>query len=131
MDIPKAVIRRTQGGCGVAKEVRTDVLGGDVGEMSSRNGDFGGPYRDVPEIGGGQLKLAVTGDDLGLNKLTFGAPPRSSHPHHTASEAKEKGKVDVKQAREGWRSRWKRVLSVPAFKSPLRRITSPVVTRWS
>ena len=129
VDLPKAVIRRTQGGCGAAKEVRRDVLSRSAGETSSRNGDLGGPYRDAPEIGGGQLKHAVAGDNLGLNNFTFGAPPRSSHPHRTVSEAKEKGKLDVKQAKEGWRSRWKRVLSVPAFKSPLTKILSPVVTR--
>jgi len=37
--------------------------------------------------------------------------------------------LNVKQPKEGWRAQWKRVLSVPAFKSLLTEILSPVVTR--
>ena len=92
VDIPKAVIRVTQGGCGAAEEVRRDVLSRNAGETSSQNCDFGGPYRDAPEIWGRQLKHAVARDDLGLNNFTFGAPPRSSHPHHTGLRSKRDGK---------------------------------------
>ena len=132
VDLPKAVIRRTQGGCGAAKEVMRDVLSRSAGETSRRNGGgdgVGGSYRDTPEMEGGQLKFAAAGEiyqDRGLDSFSIGTVPR---PHHTSSKAKEKEKFDVKQAKEGWRSRWKRVLSVPAFKSPLTKILSPVVTR--
>ena len=60
VDIPKVVIRRTQGGCGVAKEVMRDVLSKSPGEVSTRNGGgdgAGGRYRDMPEMEGGQQKL--------------------------------------------------------------------------
>jgi len=36
-------------------------------------------------------------------------------------------KLDTGQVREGWRARWKRVLGVPGFESPLMKIPSPVV----
>ena len=128
VDIPKAVIRRTQGGCGAAKEVMRDVLSRSAGEVSTRNGGgdgVGGPYRDMPEMEGSQQKLAFA-----RNSNTIDTTPRSSsQPHHTVSKVKEKGKLDVKQPKGGWRTRWKRVLSVPAFKSPLTKILSPVVTR--
>ena len=87
VDIPKAVIRRTQGGCTAAKEVMNNTLSRSVAT--------------IPR-------------------------PLSLHP---VSDAKEKGKLDVKRAKDGWRVRWRRVLSVPAFKSPLTKILSPVVTR--
>ena len=47
VDIPKAVVRRTQGGCGAAREVMRDVLRRSAGEASRRNGGgdgVGGPY---------------------------------------------------------------------------------------
>ena len=128
VDIPKGLIRRTQGGCEAAKEVRSDVLSRSVAEASRRNG---GAYRDVPEDT--QQKLAIPGEvyqDRGLNNLvTSTAPQPPLRAHHTVSKAKDKGKVDVKRTREGWRNRWKRVLSVPAFRSPVTKILSPVVAR--
>ena len=129
VNIPKAVIRRTQGGCGAAKEVMRDVLSRSAGEASRRNGGgdgVGGPYRDVPE----RQQTFAFAEGQGRNSLTINPSPRSlSQPHHTAPKGKEKGKLEVKQPKEGWRSRWKGVLSVPAFKSPLTKILSPVVTR--
>ena len=129
VDIPKAVIRRTQGGCGAAKEVMRDVMSRSAREASRRNGGgdgVGGPYRDVSETGGGQQRPTFAGEvHQTRNTLPIGTTPRSSsHP-----QVKEKGKLDVKRPKEGWRTRWKRVLSVPAFKSPLTKILSPVVTR--
>jgi hypothetical protein len=57
------------------------------------------------------------------------APLQPPQAHHATSKAKEKERLDVKREQKGWRTRWNRVLSVPAFRSPLVRILSPVVTR--
>ena len=126
VDVPKAVIRRTQGGCGAAKDVMRDVLRRGAGEASRRNG-ISGPYRDAPEMEGRQRELTVAEADQGRGSLTTGGT--APRPHRTASKSNEKGKLDVGQVKEGWRAQWKRVLSVPAFKSPLTKILSPVVTR--
>jgi len=126
VQIPKAFVRRTQGKCGAAKGVMEDVLSRSADEASRRNGGGDGEgraYRDVPEMGSGQQGLTVAGEV----HQDRGGPP--SNPGHTVSKAKEKERPDVKQAKEGWRARRDRVLSVPAFKSPLTKILSPLVTR--
>ena len=137
VEIPKTFVRRTQGKCGAAKQVMKDSLSRSADEASRRigggNGD-GGAYRDMPEMEGGQQDPAVAGevyqDRGGSNSLTISTIPRRPlHSDRTVSEAKEKGKLDVKQPKGGWRAQWNRVLSVPAFKSPLTKILSPVVTR--
>ena len=136
VEVPKVFIRRTQGKCGAAKQVIRDVMSRSAVEMSRRNGGGdgeGGPYRDISETGDGRQRSLSAGElsqDRASNGLTINTVPRSqSNSHQTASKAKEKGKLDVKQTKEGWRARWKRVLSVPAFRSPLTKILSPVVTR--
>ena len=121
VEVPKVFIRRIQVKCGAAKEVMKDVLSRSAGEASRRNGGGngnGGPYRDVSETGGD-----------GRQRTTSTAPLPPSNLDHTVSKAKGKEKLQVEQVKEGWRARWKRVLSVPAFKSPLTKILSPVVTR--
>ena len=87
------------------RKVTNDGLGRRAGEASRWNGGgdgIGGSYRSAPEMDGVQLKLAVA--------------------RHTASGAKEQGKVNVKQDEDGWITRWKSVLSIPAFKSRLTKI---------
>jgi len=118
------------------KEVMRDVLSKSADEPSRWNGGgdgVGGPYRDTPEMDVGLLKFSVAGEmhqDRGLDNFSVCTAPRLlPNPRRAASKTKEKEKVDVKQAKGGWRSRWKRVLSVPAFKSPLMELLSPVVTR--
>ena len=117
VDIPKAVISRTQGGCGVAREVMRDVLRRSAGEASRRDGGgdgLGGPYQDMLKS---QQNLAFAGEvcrDQRRNTLTMSATLQSSsQPHYTTSKVRAKGKLEVKQ---GWRSRLKRALSVPAFR---------------
>jgi len=137
VEVPKVFIRRTQGKCGAAKQVVRDVLSRSAGETSRRNGGEngeGGPYRDMPETEDGRQLSPSTGEELyqdrASNGLTITTVPRSPlNPHHTIPRASEKEMLDVKQVKEGWRVRWKRVLSVPAFRSPLTKILSPVVTR--
>ena len=101
VELPKLFIRKTQGKCGSATQVMKDVLSRSVRGASRRNG---GEYRDDPEIGDGKQGLSIAEvviQDPGLN-----------------------GRV-----KENWRIRWKRALTVPAFRSPLTKILSPVVTR--
>ena len=128
VEVPKMFIRRTQGKCGAAKQVVRDVLSRSAGEMSRRNGGGDGEwgaYRDMPKTSVGEPH-----QDRASNGLTITTVPRSPlNPHHTIPRTSEKEKLDVKQVKEGWRVRWKRVLSVPAFRSPLTKILSPVVTR--
>ena len=114
VDVPRAFIRRTQGKCGAAKQVIKDVLTRSAREASRRNGGDWGAYRDTPEMANGAQTLSVVGE---------------AHRGSTLSTAKEKGKLDAKQVKRDWRVRWKQVMSVPAFKSPLTKILSPVVTR--
>ena len=114
-----------------------DVLSRSADEASRRNGGGngeGGAYRDAPGTENGQQGLAVAGDvyqDRGRpNSLTISTTLRPpSNSDHTASKSKAKGRLDVKQAKGGWRAWWNRVLSVPAFESPLTKILSPLVTR--
>ncbi|KAF9645755.1 hypothetical protein BDM02DRAFT_417328 [Thelephora ganbajun] len=136
VEVPKLVIRRTQGKCAAAKQVMKDVLSRSANEASRRNGGgggSGGTYLDTPKAEDGQQRFTVAGGvypDRGLDDLTVSTTPRPlPNSHHTVSKAKEKGKFDVKQTKESWRVRWKRVLSVPAFRSPLTKILNPVVTR--
>ena len=119
-----AVVRRTQGRCAAAKGVMKDVLSRSVAEVSRENGD-GSAYRDLPEMKSGQRKPSVAVP----NTPTTGTMLRpQSYPH--LSVANVKGTLDTKPAKvESWRARWRRVLSVPAFRSPLTKILSPVVTR--
>jgi hypothetical protein len=112
VEVPKAFIRRTQGRCGASKEVMNDVLSRSAEEASKRNGDA---YRDdIPTTEVGQLR-STRSNSIAIN--------------NTTSKEKGKERLDVKREKEGWRTRWNRVLSVPAFKSPLTKILSPVVTR--
>ena len=130
VEVPKVFIRRTQGRCAAAKGVVRDVLSRSANEARSGGGDVGpGPYLDMPETGDGQHRFLVAGElhqDRALDGLAVSAVPNS---HRTASKAKEKGRLDPNRARQGWRVRWRRMLSVPAFRSPLTKIWSPVVTR--
>ena len=133
VEIPKAFIRRTQGKCGAAKGVIRDVLSRSAREAAKQNGDGdgeGNAYRDVPEMRQRFPSAGEAYQDRASNGLTINTVPRSlSNSHHTVSRAKEKGGPDAEQVKEGWRARWKRVSGVPAFKSPLTKILSPVVTR--
>jgi len=133
VEVPKVFIRRTQGKCMAAKEVIKDVLSRSANETSRQNGGQGGDgvvtYRDAPETGDGERKPTVT-EGAGLNGPAASTASQSlPQSHNTLPIAKEKGKLDIKQAQGGWRVRWKRALSVPAFKSPLTKVLSPVVTR--
>ena len=120
VEVPKVFIRRTQGKCAAAKGVVRDVLSRSANE--ARDGEAG-PYLDMPEMGDGQHKLLVAGE---LHQDQASDVPNS---HRTVSKAKEKGRLDPKRTGQGWRVQWRRMLSVPAFRSPLTRIWSPVVTR--
>ena len=125
VEVPKMFIRRTQGKCRAAKQVIKDILSRSASDASRQNGGGdgdGGAYRDVPEAGDGRQRPPVaekTRQDRG--------PPLNSH--HTVSKAKEKGKLDAKRVKRDWTAQWKRVSGVPAFRSPLTMILSPVVTR--
>ena len=112
VDLPRLCIRRTQGKCGAAKQVIRDVLTRSAAEASRRNGgENEGEYRDAPET-----------EDIRLSLSTAAVPRPLSYSHPTPPQVKEKGRVN-------WRTRWKRALTVPAFKSPLTRVLSPVVSR--
>ena len=122
VEVPKVFIRRTQGRCGAAKGVMNDVLSRSVEEASKRNGDA---YRDdIPTTEVGQLRSTRL-NSIAISNTPL-PPPQS---HRSTSKEKGKEKLDVKREKEGWRTRWNRVLSVPAFRSPLTKILSPVVTR--
>jgi hypothetical protein len=100
-----------------AKTIVRDVLSRSANGARTGAGDGEpGPYLDTPETGDGQHSFLVAGE----------AAPNS---HRTVSKAKEKARLDPKRNRKGWRARWRRMLSVPAFRSPLTKIWSPVVTR--
>ena len=120
VELPKLLIRRMQGKCGAAKQAIKDILSRSASEALRRNG--GGEYRDAPETQDRKECLPIQG---GLSGPTITVMPQPlSQSHSTVPEAREKGKV-----KENWRVRWKRALSVPAFRSPLTKILSPVVTR--
>ena len=126
---PKFFIRRMQGKCGAAKEVIKDVLNRSAAEASKRNGaEDGGEYHDAPEKKNAEQCLSIAGEmrqDRGINDPIIATVPRPlSHLYCMTSNVKEKAKV-----KENWRFRWKRALSVPAFRSPLTKILSPIVTR--
>ena len=133
VETPKSFIRRAQGRCAAAKQVMVDVLGRSANEVLGENGGIeGGAYRDAP----GELdekrnppaagRVPQDREFIGPEMSTTLQPLPS--PHHVVL-AKEKGKVDGRQIRGSWRARWKQALSVPAFKSPLTKVLSPVVTR--
>jgi hypothetical protein len=111
VELPKLFIRRMQGKCGAARQVIKDVLSRSAREGSRRNGDQdGSEYHDALETGDGTPGLPI-------NSPTITSIPQPSG-------VREKEKVE-----ENWRIRWKRALTVPAFRSPLTKILSPVVTR--
>lgn len=127
VDLPMLFIRRTQGKCGAAKQVIKDILSKSAGQISRRNGgQDGSEYHDAPETQDGEQCLPVATDmyqDPGFDIPNL-VPQPFPHSHSTVSRLNEKGKV-----KENWRVRWKRALSVPAFRTPLTKILSPVVTR--
>jgi hypothetical protein len=121
-------IRRTQGKCAATKQVIKDVLSRSAREASGRNAAENGSqaaYRDtLLETGDWNFSIAV--ETRGINNTARAAAPLPlPHSLHTVSN----GKHDGKPVKENWRIRWRRVLSVPAFRSPLTKILSPVVTR--
>ena len=123
IDLPKSFIRKTQGKCGAAKQVIKDILGRSTGE----GGQDGGQYRDAPASETEDVPIAgEMSHGRGLNSPTTNSVPQRpfSLSHCRAPNTKEKRKVE-----ENWRVRWKRALTVPAFRSPLTKILSPVVTR--
>lgn len=131
VEVPRLFIRRTQGKCGAAKQVIRDILSRSAREASGRNagGDGGGGvYRDTLETGDRNLPVArESPQDRRSNGLqaTTAAPLPFSNPRHTALSQKLEGEP----VKENWRVRWRRILSVPAFTSPLTKVLSPVVTR--
>ena len=121
-----AVVRRTQGRCAAAKGVVKDVLSRSVAEVSKENGDDSA-YRDLPEMKGGQQRPSVAVPNTPATGIMLRP---QLYPHLSVTNVKEKGILDTKPARvESWRARWRRVLSVPASRSPLTKILSPIVTR--
>jgi hypothetical protein len=118
----KTFIRRTQGGCGAAKAVINDVLSGGVEGASIRNGSA---YRnDTPVTEVGQLGFIGVGEvyrDVISNPLL--------PPPHATTRLRRRRKARRGTRKRGWRVRWKLVLSIRTFKSPLAEILSPVVTR--
>ena len=121
VELPRVFIRRTQGKCGSVKQVLKDILSRSAREVSRQNR---GEYRDAPDIGDRKQDLSVAEVEIGGFNSAAIVPRPLLHPHCTVSEANEKGKV-----KENWKIRWKRALTVPAFRSPLTKILSPVVTR--
>ncbi|KAF9779623.1 hypothetical protein BJ322DRAFT_367307 [Thelephora terrestris] len=128
VEFPMLFIRRTQGKCAATKQVIKDVLSRSAREASVRNAAENGSqaaYRDtLLETGDWNFSIAVETRAFN-NPARATAPLPLSHPLHTVSN----GKHDGKPVKENWRIRWQRVLSVPAFKSPLTKILSPIVTR--
>ena len=88
--VPKVFVRRLQGRCGAAKKVAKDV-----------------PSRSVGEAFPGRVAEEVHQD-------------RGSTGAIKTSPQVSMAKDGMKQMKRGWRARWKRVLTVPAFRSPSR-----------
>ena len=129
VEAPKSFVRKTQGKCGAAKQVTEDVMSRTAHDTPRRSGGDGGEYRGAPETDGKQ-SLPIAGGMYQVgNPAMLPVPRPFSHSHPSIPDATEKNTLNVKPAKENWRARWKRALSVPAFRSPLTKILSPVVTR--
>ena len=115
-------IRRTQGRCGAAKVVINDVLSRGVEEASMRNGDA---YRNDTRDGG--WAAGVHRRWRGLSRHRDQQP---ASPATTATTRVRRRKTARRGTwKRGWRVRWKWVLSIPTFKSPLAETLSRVVMR--
>ena len=75
--------------------------------------------------GGYVIAKGVTNDALSRSVDTT-PRPLSCHP---ISKARGKGRLDAQRAKEGWRVRWKQVISVPTSRSPLMKIFGRIVAR--
>ena len=124
VDVPLSLVRRTQGRCDAVKQVMKHILSKSAPEVP-RGSDGRQAYWDAPELKRNPHTAGEIPQDRGPNNLAT-TPQPPSHFHHTALE---KGACDPRPSKGDWRVRWRRVLNVPAFKSPLTEILNPVVTR--